>query len=297
MLLAGLMAFFVLFRKRAAGTVCWSQICSLLLVVDAILLTAAVLLRDSTFAALAAVCVAAAYGTASADKVVDRHLGSLSLLLLPALSPPEVITQLCQPLLNSLTVTLTSWMAWSFDILHYRKDLVLTSEFTGIDISQLLWNPAGFRAVVALCVFWSLARRRSAVQTAVLIASLTPMFLLVTAAAGTLILSGVLPTALNSPILVSAAAIPLYLPFILSADAWVQLTTSPVPAVLRPGEAAAWDNPFIVGWNVLVAGIAEVPLDVFEPREFRMPTGSALWCLLMLPYATAVTLLFIVRGG
>jgi hypothetical protein len=296
-LAAAVAAFFLFFRQRSAGTVCWTRMCSLLLLADALLLGAAVLFNDAAFAALAAVCVAAACCTASADKVMDRHLGCLSLLLLLPLSPPERIANLFQRLFNEPALNLTSWMAWSLDILHYRTQQVLSSDFGAVNIGQMLWNPAAFRSFAALCVIWSIVRRRSVIQTTLLIACLTPLFLLLTAAAGTLVLRGTLRAAIDSPILPTACLLPLYLPFILSADAWVRLMTSPVPAVLRPGEAAAWDNPFIVGWNVFVAGIAEVPLDVFEPREFRMPTASILWCVLMLPCASAVFLLFIIRGA
>lgn len=293
---AALAAFALLFRKRSAGTACQTRSVSLLLFADAVLLAASVLFHDAAFAALAAVCVAAACCSAFADKVIDRHLGSLSLILLLPLSPPNLITVCGERLFNNPTLNLTSWMAWSCDILHYRTDQVLTSDCVAIDIGQLLWNSAAFRAFLAICVLWGVALRRSVIQTAFLTACLMPLFLLFTAGTGTLILKGTLSAPMNSAILRTACLLLVSLPFLFSADAFVRLMTSAVPAVLRSGEAAAWDNPFIIGWNVLVAGIAEVPLDVVEPKDFQISARCILWCLLMLPCASAVFLLFIVRG-
>lgn len=296
-LLACLAAFALLFRRRASGMVCWSPVCGTLLVADAALLTAALLLRSPLLAACGAICSLAALGAASADVVADRHLGSLSLLFLLAITPPTRIAEPCSRLVSNSVTNTASWLAWNRDIAHYRENNTLTSITTSVDVHDVLWNPASLQAVMAIAVVSGVLLRRSVIQTAALAVSIAPVFLLLKSWETLWLLKLQPGTFLGSPLRMSLCTLPLYLPAIASADAFVRVLTSPIPAVLRQGEAAAWDNPVTIAWNTLVAGMAEVPLKVFRASELQLSRFTVFFCCWLLPIASGLALFVFVAGG
>jgi hypothetical protein len=277
--------------------VCWSPLCGALLVADAALLTAALLLRSPLLAGCGAVCSIAALGAATADVATDRHLANLSLLILLAITPPARIAEPCSRLASNVVTNTASWLAWNRDVAHYRQDDILTGTIASVDVHDVLWNPASLHAVMAIAVLSGVLLRRSVIQTAALAVSIAPVFLLLKSWETLWLLKLQPDTFLGSPLRMSLCTLPLYLPAIASADAFIRVLTSPIPAVLRQGEAAAWDNPFTIVWNTLVSGMAEVPLKVLEATELQLPRFTVFCCCWLLPIASGLALFVLLAGG
>lgn len=296
-LLAALAACTLLFRRRASGMVCWTSLCSALLAANAALLAAALLLHSPVLATLAAVCSIAALGAATADVVTDRHLANLSLLILLAVAPPARITEPCSKLMSNLVTNTASWLAWNRGTANYLEYHTLTSSIASINVNDVLWNPASLHAVIAIAVLTGVLLRRSVIQTAALAVSIAPVFLLLKSWETLWLLNLQPDTFLGSPLRMSLVTLPLYLPAIASADALIRVLTSPIPAVLRQGEAAAWDNPCTFAWNTFVSGIAEVPLNVLRSAELQLPRVTVFCCCWLLPIASGLALFILLAGG
>jgi hypothetical protein len=285
----------LLLRRRSVDGIRWGKPESLLLLIDAACLALAFFRQDPVWAGLACVFATAAFAASYVDRIGNRHLGGLALLIWAAIGIPGNIAGPLQRQATIAVTQLASNLAWRIEISNYREGQTLHSISSSVDIEQLLWHPAAWTCVFLMTVFWGVLLRRSVMQTLGLLLSMIPVFLLATSLQAVWLLQPRTGSPLGSTLATSLCLLPIYLGMLASTDFFVRFVTAPVPVVARQGEAASWDNPFIHYWNTLVAGFAMVPLQKTTTAVFRLPLPAAALCLLLLPVPPV--LLFALAAG
>ena len=285
----------LLLRRRSVDGIRWGKPESLLLLIDATCLALAFFRQDPVWAGLACVFATAAFAASYVDRIGNRHLGGLALLIWAAIGIPGNIASPLQRQATIAVTQLASNLAWRIEISNYREGQTLHSISSSVDIEQLLWHPAAWTCVFLMTVFWGVLLRRSVMQTLGLLLSMIPVFLLATSLQAVWLLQPRTGSPLGSTLATSLCLLPIYLGMLASTDFFVRFVTAPVPVVARQGEAASWDNPFIHYWNTLVAGFAMVPLQKTTTAVFRLPLPAAALCLLLLPVPPV--LLFALAAG
>lgn len=273
----------LLLRRRSADRIRWGKLESLLLLIDAACLVLAFFRQDLVWAGLACVFATAAFAASYVDRIGNRHLGGLALLIWAAIGIPGHIASPLQRQATTTVTQLASNLAWRIEISNYREGQTLHSISSSVDIRQLLWNPAAWTCVFLMTVFWGVLLRRSVLQTLGLLLSMIPVFLLATSLQALWLLQPRTGSPFGSPLASSLCLLPIYLGMLASTDFFIRFVTAPVPIVARQGDAGGWDNPFIHYWNTLVAGFAMVPLQQTTTAAFRLPLPTAALCLLLLP--------------
>lgn len=273
----------LLLRRRSADGIRWGKPECLLLLIDAACLALAFFQQDLVWAGLACVFATAAFAASYVDRIGNRHLGGLALLIWAMIGMPGNIAS---PLQRQTTITVTqlaSNLAWRNEISNYRNGQTLHSISSSVDVEQLLWNPAAWTCVFLMTIFWGVLLRRSVLQTLGLLLSMIPVFLLATSLQAVWLLQPRTAGPFDSPLATSLCLLPIYLGMLVSTDFFIRFVTAPVPVVARQEESGGWDNPFIHYWNTLVAGFAMVPLQQTTTAVFRLPLPAAVLCLLLLP--------------
>ncbi|MFM8474318.1 MAG: hypothetical protein ACKOEO_00790, partial [Planctomycetaceae bacterium] len=155
----------LLLKRQSADEIRWGRPESLLLLIDAACLALAFFRGDPAWAGLACVFATAAFAASYVDRVENRHLGGLALLVWAAIGVPGNITGPLQRQATGTVAHLASNLAWRTGISNYREGQTLHSISRTVDIEQLLWNPAAWTCVFLMTVFWGVLLRRSVMQT------------------------------------------------------------------------------------------------------------------------------------
>jgi hypothetical protein len=284
-------------QKVPAENARWTVRGGLLIVLDVVLLTAAVLTNSAWLAAAAAwlLLLSLCISTVNRQKTSDFSYLAIYPLFLLSL-PPDLSRQLW-PLLLKLQTSVSSYAASDQGLYHFREGSQLSVLSGMVDVQQVAGGIFSWPSLALLVLLWGSLQRRSCVQSllmmpAVLItgfvANLASVILLLSIMAGP---GGVSPSTATYLLVTAMMLVPSLL-FLFSAEAAMIGLTMPIPLNEEPAETddgrtpallSSMCSPLVYHWNSLVSSMPMDPLNCVTRHEFQMPRGWQVICLWLTP--------------
>jgi len=273
----------------------WTARGSLLVAVDLLLLTAAIITGSDWLCAAAVFCLVAALALSCVN---SKETGDFSYLLtypLMLLSLPASASQTIWPRLLNLQTSMTSYSATRQGLHHFQQDNQL-SVLTGfVDMERITGGIFSWQALALIVLFWGSLQRRSCIQAALMMPVVLVTGFAANMASGIVLLAvmggpGGSPPSSAMYFLTTFTMLFPALFFLLSAEAAMVGLTAPIPlqepADSDEGRAPSLRSlcsPLVYWWNSLVSSMPMDPLPC-EPRtDFRIPRPLQAICLWLSP--------------
>jgi hypothetical protein len=273
----------------------WTFRSSLLIALDLLLLTAAVITGSRWLCAAAACSLLSALAISFVRKSETADFCYLLTYPLLLLSLPPTVSQTIWPRLLNLQTSLTSFAATRQGLHHFRQDQQLSVLTGAVDMDQITGGLFSWQALALLVLFWGSLQKRSGIQAALMM----PVVLVTGFAAN--MTSGIVLLAMMggpggtspSTAMYLLTTLLMLLPaifFLLSAEAAMVGLTAPIP-LQEPADSEdgksptlrSLCSPLVYWWNALVAAMPMDPLPC-EPRtDFQLPRPLQAICLWLSP--------------
>ncbi len=250
--------------RRTPGAEKWGILCRLLLVADVICLTAGTFKPSPWLVVLGMQLGLAAWCLASVERGYRRSLVYLALLpLLTLRLPNEMDTQLIQWLQNR-TTAFASGLGHRVNLVHFSEGNVLSVPGKTFLVAEACSGVKSLFTILFIAALVICMKRRAVLHSAVLLlcgmatAGLMNVFRVLSVIYvwdwRRLDLSTGLPHDILGYVCLAIAA-----GILLSADAFLEVLSAPIPDFRRPGIIARYRNPLTRIWNKWIATLEEDP--------------------------------------
>jgi exosortase len=257
--------------RRTPGAERWSILAKLLLAADIVCLAAGAFKPSPWLVVLGLMFGLAAWCLASTERGYKRPL--LYLALLPALTlrlPNEMDTQLIQWLQNR-TTAFASGIGHRVNLVHYSEGNVLSVPGKTFLVAEACSGVNSLFTIMFIAALVICMKRRAPLHGSVLlVCGMATAGLMNVARVLSVIYvwgwkqidlsTGVVHDILGYASLAVAAGI------LLSADAFLEVLSSPVPDFRRPGIISRYKNPLTYLWNMWIATIPEDAQFIPKPK-------------------------------
>ena len=262
--------------RRTPGAERWGILAKLLLAADIVCLAAGAFKPSPWLVVLGLMFGIAAWCLASTERGFQRSL--LYLAILPALTlrlPNEMDTQLIQWLQNR-TTGFASGIGHRIGLAHFSEGNVLSVPGKTFLVAEACSGVKSLFTIVFIAALVICMKRRAPLHGAVLLLCGMGTAGLMNVARVLSVISvwgwkqidlstGLIHDVLGYACLAVAAGI------LLSADAFLDVFSAPVPDFCRPGIISEFRNPLTWLWNRWIATIPEDPK--FEPPQRQSASG------------------------
>lgn len=275
----------------------WTFRSSLLIALDLLLLTAAIVTGSRWLCAAAACSLLSAIAISFVRKGETADFSYLLTYPLMLLSLPPSLSEILWPRLLNLQTSLTSFAATRQGLHHFRQDQQL-SVLTGfVEMDRITGGFFSWQTLALLVLLWGSLQKRSAIQAALMMPVIMVTGFAANMACGIVLLAmmagpgGTSPSAAMYLLTTLLMLLPALF-FTLSAEAAMVGLTSPIP-LQEPADSEdekqpalrSLCSPLVYWWNSLVAAMPMDPL-ACEPRaDFQIPRPLQALCLWLSPIA------------